>query len=233
MANLKQNTVETGRIASENIVLKCGDCMHFQNSPHPGIGQACELRGVKKFATAPNCYTANVHVFRKTSPQTLTLLSSIVSSFSPSQTKVLMGLLKQQAALQRHNLTFMQKVYFCVGNDFLENYFAGFVLSTGPKKEILIVGSQFHSNQKNSVVAALFRDSIFTKEEFVKHKSRLESQGLLYETRKPKSKLPENLGEYEPPTLETPQALLESKATSNPKKKKKTVTMLEIRDSNV
>ena len=229
MSNLKQNTLETGKVASENIVLKCGDCLHFQGSPHPGIGQACELRGVRKFATAPNCFTANVHVFRKTSPHALSLLSSVVGSFSAGQAKVLMGLLKQQSALQRQGLSFLQKVYFSVGNDFLENYYAGFVLGVGPRKELLIVGSQFHSNQKSSVVASLSKESVLDLQSFKKKRGELEAKGRLYENRRPHNPLPKDLLDYEPPTLETSEALLESQANSSPRKKRK-ASVLEIRD---
>jgi len=229
MSLLKQNTLETGKAASENVVLKCGDCLHFTGSPHPSIGQACSLIGVKKFATAPNCYTANVHVFRKVSPQTLTLLSSIISSFSPSQSKVLMGLLKQQASLQtRYNISFLERVFFKIGDDYLDNYFAGFALGLGPQKEILIVGSDFMKNSQTSVVASLMRESVLTLSEFKKERQQLIDSGRLYAPRgKGKVDIPEVLDDYEPPTIETSVDLLEKRA--QPKVKRSSV--LQIRDN--
>lgn len=229
MSILKDNTQESGRVSRDNVVLRCAECMHFEGSPHPSVGQACSLVGVKRYATAPNCYTPNVHLFRKTAPQTLQVLSSIVSGFTPQQSLVLMGLLREQASMRKKfNLCFLEKVYFCVGEDFLENYFAGFALGADPDNRVLIVGHQFFKDQKSSVVASLSRGSIFNWGEFEKLKVKMTDQGKLYQPRRrPTKDLPLGLDGYEPPTIETAQELLESQ--SNKTKKRTSKKTLEIR----
>jgi len=231
MSTLKDNTQESGRVTKDNVILRCAECMHFEGSPHPSIGQACSLIGVKRYATAPNCYTPNVHVFRKTSPQTLNVLASVVSSFSPQQSLVLMGLLREQASMKRKfNISFLEKVFFLIGEDFLENYFAGFALGSDPDGNILIVGSQYFKDQKNSIVASLSRKSVLNWEEFRKVRDMLSARGKLYmPRRKIEVELPPNLDDYEPPTLETTEELLEKQANKSTKRRVKKAEVLEIR----
>lgn len=230
MSILKDDTQESGRVSRDNVVLRCAECMHFEGSPHPSVGQACNLIGVKRYATAPNCYTPNVHVFRKTSPQTLSLLSSVVASFSPQQSLVLMGLLKEQASMKKKfNLSFLERVFFCVGEDFMENYFGGFALGSDPDGRILIVGHQYFKDQKSSIVASLSRGSVFNWEEFQKLKTKMTDQGKLYQPRRRTVELPPGLEGYEPPTIETAQDLLESQSNKSSKKPSKKKSTLEIR----
>lgn len=224
MASVKASTLEGAAVAAESRVhMRCGDCMHFQQSSHPQFGQVCEQRGVKKFATAPNCYTANVHVFRRVSPKTFLTLAPIVAGFSNQQARVFMGLLNTQAQLEKLGLFLLQRVFFCIGNDYLDNYYSAYVLGVGPEKHILLVGSDYLKTQKGATVAQLMKDSLLDHKEFVKRRAYLIEHGLLYEPRKPHKNELEGAAEYEPPTMETPVSLLEKNAnrSTNPKKNKK------------
>ena len=224
MSSIKGSVLDGAKAASESRTqMRCGDCLHFQGSAHPAIGQKCEDRGVKKFATAPSCFTANVHVFRRTAPDAFNQLASIISGFTASQSRVLMGLLSAQAQLERNGYYFLERIYFKVGNDYLDNYFSAFVLGIGPEKQILVVGSDYLKNQKGTTVAKLLKESILSEKEFIQVRDRLVAKGLIYEPRRPHKNEIQDAAEYEPPTLETSAALLEKNAnkSTNPKKKPK------------
>lgn len=228
----KGSVLDGASVASESrSSMKCGDCLHFQGSTHPAIGQLCESRGVKKYATAPNCFTANVHVFRRTSPAAFQQLAAVVSSFTASQSRVLMGLLSQQAQLERAGFFLLERVYFRIGTDYLDNYYAAYVLGVSPEKQILLVGSDYLKNQKGATVAQLLKESLMSAKDFAKKKATLIERGLIYEPRRPHKNEIEDSTEYEPPTLETPQALLEKNAnkSTNPAKKKKKSNQSETR----
>lgn len=224
--NLKPDlTAPTSRakIAGENVVLRCGECMHLKGSPHPSIGVPCIANGVRPFATAPNCYTPDVHQLKSFSTESLQMLSTFVTLCKPSQARVLMGLLKNQAQLGRFDLSFLEKVYFALGRgEYLSEYFAGFALGVGPQNKILIVGSQYWGNARNAVVAQLDRKSVLQRDAFTAVVKRLQAQGKLAPPRvnpPPYSSI--EASKYEPPTIETAEELLESAASSNPRTKRK------------
>lgn len=202
---------------ASNVLIKCGDCLHFAGSPHPSKGELCKGIGIKKFANAPNCYTANVHVFRKTSPQAFAQLAALVSSFSGSEARVLVGLLRQQSKLERKGLTFLERVYFLLGKEYLDNFVCGYALGVGPDGEILIVGHSYFSNQKSSIVAQLDPTSVIREKEFKQTKARLLGAGKLYEPRKVHKNDGLDEAAYQPPTMETSPEFLEKMAKGNKK----------------
>lgn len=214
--------INKARIASDNTVLKCGECLHFKGSAHPSIGTPCSQRGVKPYGIAPNCYTPDVHQLKSVSIESFQALSTFVSTCKPSQAKILMGMLKNQAQLKRFELSFLEKVYFAVGTgEYLSSYFAGFALGVAPQNGILIVGLQYFSNTRSPVVATMDRRSVLTREEFEPIAKRLNKLGKL---RPPRDRrplhIPPDIAKYEPPTIETSQELLDSVASPATKKKK-------------
>jgi hypothetical protein len=219
----KDITLSPEAAAKDNTKLKCGDCLHFKGTSHPMYGEVCSNRGVKTFATAPNCYTPNVVVFRKAGPDTLRVLSGIISGFTPSQSRVLMGLLKGAGALEKRGLSFMQKVYHCFGEDYLDNYVSGYVLGLGLEDTILVVGQDYLRNSSTMVVSHLMRSSLITQDEFKSKRKSLIESGKVYQPRRPHKNIKID-EKYEPPTLETSVDELE-KAASRGEKKKKTRTL--------
>ena len=100
------------------VLLKCGDCLHFKHSAHPSKPSVCSLIGTKHFANAPTCFTANVQVFRTVSKRTVDQLSTLVSNLTGTQSRVLIGLLSQQAKLERRGFRFLESVYLCLGKPY-------------------------------------------------------------------------------------------------------------------
>ena len=215
----KKNT-ETEALARQNqLPLRCGDCLHYKGSPHPMYGASCVTLGVKTYAAAPSCYTPNVMLFRKIDSNTFAMLGSILATFTPQQTRIFMGLLKSIGALEKHGFTFLQKVYFRAGGDFLDNYFSGRILGVGVNGTIAVVGENYFSTVKSPLIAYLFPDSIIPADKFKKKRAALERKGLLYAPRRPHRNVIE--GDYEPPTMETAPEVLEKLANTTFAKKSK------------
>lgn len=144
-----------------------------------------------------------------------------------------MGLLKAAGSLEKYGYTFLEKVYFRVGDDYLDNYFYGHVLGLGVNGTLAIVGATYFANVKSPMTAYLFPDSVYGHAAFVKKRSRLEKHGLLYAPRRPKKN--DISDGYEPPTMETSPELLEKlalvtfgKKKADPRKMHESVTTLEI-----
>ena len=195
--------------------------MHHKGTPHPAIGEPCNNRGVKTYAAAPNCYTANVSVFRKVSPQTFSILSTIISDFTPQQSRILMGLLKSAGSLEKHGLSFLEKVFFRLGEDYLDSYYSGYVFGSGLNHSLMIVGSSFLTGVKHPIIAHLEPSSVLSVEAFKRKHKFLVQHGKLYVPRKPHRNDVTTIN-YIPPTIETSREVLEALASKGKPKRKRT-----------
>jgi hypothetical protein len=215
---MSKNEIVEGRESSaSNVKLKCGDCMFFAESRHPSKGSPCNKLGVQSFGTAPHCYTANIRVFRKVAPEAIAATAALVAAFSAQQQRVLMGLLKNAASLERCKLSFLEKVYFSVGNpDYLDNWFCGYALGLDPDKNVMVAGSDYLQKGTAVTTAYLMRSSLYTRAKFVDMKDKMLASGKLYEPRKPKKNHVVAI-DYEPPTIETAQSWLDSAAAGKGK----------------
>ncbi len=203
MKQLKRDTnIEEGTgLARSNVMLRCGDCLHYKGTYHPAMGKKCFDLGIKTTAVAPTCYTPNVGLFRKVGANFFKQLATTMATLTPQQSRVLMGLLKAQSSLERTGFTFLQKVYFKVGEEYLENYHSGYVLSKGHENTIMVVGEQYLGNNTSSPIAFLLKESILTWDKFKKKKESCIQKGLVLQPKR--IRVYEN-DKYEPPTLDTP-----------------------------
>lgn len=235
MSKLEKRAVNTDGIGAtriNNIVLKCGDCLHFKGSAHPSIGTPCSQLGVKAFGAAPPCFTANASLLNTVATETFAVLSSILTTFTPQQSRIFMGLLKSAGSLEKHGFTFLQKVYFRVGQDYLDNYYSGYVLGVGVDHSIMLVGKSYFTSAKRAVTASLLKENVLTIDQFKKLRKKLAASGKLYEPRKIHKNNIKSTDDYEPPTIETAQDLLEEQAKRIGKKrinKKGELKTLEVR----
>lgn len=228
----KKDTTEGSSASRSNISLRCGDCLHFKGSIHPAYGQQCSSLGIKSYAAAPKCYTANVNVFRKLSSEAFGVLAVLVSNFTPQQSRVFMGLLKGAGSLEKHGFSFLQKVYFRLGEDYLDNYYTGYVMGTGLNQTLMIVGQSFFKALRSPLVAHLGASSVLSAESFAKRKKRLIKEGKLYVPRKAhKSNV--TAPDYTPPSIETSADVLEAIAAKAAGKKMKRKGVLEVDLSKV
>lgn len=220
MSFLPKKSAIDGSLTRDNVVLRCGDCMHLKGTKHPSFNERCAERGVKTGAVAPPCYTPNVTVFRRHSLDTFRILAAVIRSFSPQESRVLMGILHKSNRLEKFGFNFLDKVYFRLGDEYLNNFYSGYVLAVGIERTLLIIGAKQLEN-KRPMIAHLEADSVYSVDKFRRVKKRLVENGLLNDPETRRLKLPRTVDvDYEPPTIDSAQTLLQEKAVADPRKPK-------------
>lgn len=219
---LKKNKVIP--IAKASIGLKCGDCLHFKRNAK--FEKPCTQLGVKHFAVAPACYSPDPYILSAQSPDVLYRLGLLLTNFSAKEARVFMAILKQSGSLEKHyKLKFGQPVFFCIGNDYLSNYFRGFVLGIAEEGEaqVYVTSDLDKKQRKQPVIATLMRTSVYTLSEFKKKKQKLlddtrtQDPKPLFSVQKIKTKMDEL---YVPQSLESAPADWFNKVENRPKFKK-------------
>lgn len=213
MKGIRRDTSDGENLArGSNVKLRCGDCMHWKGTAHPSMGKPCHELGITAKATAPTCYTANLSVFRDLPVEQLQTLASLVVCMTPQHQRVMMGLLRGAASLERVGLKFMQTVYFSTGKGLvLSDYYRGFACARGPGGTVMVVGMQYLKGQRAPVTAMLEKDSLLTKKQFLKAKEKLVAAGALEHL--PARRVIAIMKDgYEPPTLDTATEYLEANA---------------------
>jgi hypothetical protein len=153
---------------------KCGECLHFKQLAR--FEKVCSQLAVKHYADAPTCFSPNAWLLKKQDPNTLFQLGLMLNSMTGPEVKTLMGLMMNQSMLiKRYGLKFGQPVFFCLGSDYLSNYFRGFVIGGGAYGEdtVHISSTLNMAQRKHPMQAMLGRDSVYTNVEFKKQKAKL------------------------------------------------------------
>jgi hypothetical protein len=212
-------------IAKSSIGLKCGDCLHWKRNAK--FEKPCANLGVKHFAVAPACYSPDPYILSAQSPDTLYRLGLLLTNFSAKEARVFMAILKQSGTLEKHyKLKFGQPVFFRIGNDFLSNYFRGFVLGIAEEgdAQVYVTSDLEKKQRKQPVIATLLRASVYTLSEWKKKKQQLlddnrkQDPKPLFAVQKVKTKMDEL---YVPQSLDTAPADWFNKVeTKRPKFKK-------------
>lgn len=205
-----------------NAQLRCGDCQFFKGAAHASYGEPCSKLGVSSSKIAPNCWSPNLTVLRPIGRDTLQTLAGIVTSMSPQQSRIFMGLLRGAGSLDRIKLTFLQEVYFSLGQpDSLDVIYRGYVVARGPGDTVLLLASPSIGDRKCLTSAHVSRSSLMTRAKFVKMRAELSAQGRIYHVpKKPRHSIA-NADAYEPPTFDTSPEELEARAKKAMKKPRK------------
>lgn len=205
---LKPDASEVG-IARDNLILRCGDCMHFGGTRSPLYDEPCSKRGVLNKSIAPNCYTPNIAVFKSLGAHFYQTLSILVANMRPSSVRVLAGVLKTAPTLARRGFSLFEKVYFAIGDPkYLSNYFSGYVISPGVSGEAILVAGSL-SKSSRMVTASLHVSSVMTLNQFKEKRAALVAKGALVDPEMVRTKFKPKRGtkaeEYEPPTIDSVQ----------------------------
>lgn len=194
-------------IAKATIGLKCGDCLHFKRNAK--FEKPCSQMGIKHFANAPACYSPDPYILSAQSPDVLNRLGLLLNNFTAKEARVFMSILKQTGALEKNfKLKFGQPVFFRIGNDYMSNYFRGFVLGIADDGEaqVYVTSDMEKKQRKQPVLATLLRTSVFTMSEWKKKKlalindKRTQDPKPLFAVQKIKTKMDEL---YVPHSLDT------------------------------
>ena len=153
---------------------RCGDCLHFKHISK--FERVCSTLGVKHFAEAPVCFTANPYALSTVNPDTLFQFALILRQFTPQQSRVALWILRQKSTMAKnYGLEFGQPVMFRMGGDYLSNYFRGYVISTASVGDgQVFVASDLAKTQRNMpATATLMPSSVFTLSAWKKKKAQL------------------------------------------------------------
>jgi hypothetical protein len=194
-------------IGKATIGIKCGDCIHYKRMQK--FGKPCSELGRKHFADAPDCYAPDVYLLARHNSELLFNLALLYKDFTSQETRVFMSLLKKSKTFEKVKLHFGMPVYFCIGNDYLGNYYRGFVLNvTTQSPQLVYVTSDLAKAQRNKpMIGTFLRDSIYTATEFAKRKVRLQKAGKLVDP-KPNFQMEEDDKvlaklDYNPPSMDS------------------------------
>ncbi len=216
------------KLASENIILRCNECLHYRNSPNPQFGEICKDRGIKSSGVAPDCYTPDYSIFRKQDARILRTLAIFLSHFSSAEMQVLMGMLKNAPKLNKHKLEFLQRIYFKVNSaDYLDSYHSGYVLGVNVGNTIVVAGPSILDGVAKPALAYLFPDSLLTEKAFDRLKKSLLAKGRINNPNKRRRKIIDvsALKDYEPPSIDTSEEFLSMQAKLvKPKRKQGTIS---------
>lgn len=195
-------------IARNTIGVKCGDCLHFKNNAK--FEKPCYDLGIKKFSDAPACFSPNVYFLGRQNPDLLFQLGMILKDFTAQDSRVFLALLKQQKSFEKnYNLKFGQPVYFCLGADYLSNYFLGYVIGVAEAGDgQVFVGSSLGGKQRSKpMVGSFLRDGVFTVSEFKKRQAQLVKAGRLNDPKPlytaPTPNVVSDVSDYTPPSMDT------------------------------
>lgn len=141
---------------------RCGECLHFKNTPHRTHKAVCSKEGVRNFAEAPRCYTpdytkviGNIDEF--------TAIVTFFGSKTPQQKKILLGMLRTASSGRKLKLGL--KVYFNTRNrEYISNYLSAFVVGYTSSGEIVLAGSPDRNKRGQVFFAYLTSDSSLMSE---------------------------------------------------------------------
>lgn len=212
--------VKQTRTTPLNLTFRCGECHFYRNSAHPRLAKPCQSLGVNSAGSAPSCFSPNLYALKDVSKDTLQTIFHLCSTLRPAQLKALAGLMSRPAVLARHDLSFLEEVFFCVGDDYLDNYVRAYALTEAPSGGIMLVGSTFFTEFPETCAATILRSSLMTRAQFVRKRRELQDAGKLHQPRKAIRN--ENLAaiDYEPPTIESDESTVGQSRPNSPRRKK-------------
>lgn len=205
------------------ISIKCGECIHFTRVKKFEL--PCKELGRKHFSDAPGCYDPDVYLLTKQAPDTLSQLALLVKDFSSSEVRVLMSLLKNTKAFEKAGYAFGQPVFFKIGEDYLSNYYRGFVLNVSSQDTTVTVTSDLNKTQRsNPLIGFVLSENIYSVSAFRKKKAQLVKQGREIDPAPKFTKIQKAeivKADYVPPTMDNAPDDWFNKVDSTGKKKKK------------
>lgn len=204
MAHIKKKTI---KITSRNsVVQRCGDCLHFKMCAK--FEKPCSQLGIKSFASAPQCFAPNVYALVSKSPEVLMQLGLLVHNFTPMEKRVLQSILLQDKVFSKsYGLNFGQPVFFKLGQDYLSNYFKGYVVgvASAGDQQVFVTSTLKGAQNLKPVIASLSRDSVFSVTAFAKKKASLIEAKRIQDPKPLKTPAPVKIKDAEthtPPSME-------------------------------
>lgn len=218
---IKRDTSEAGaRRAGGSVPQKCGDCLFFKGDKSPSFDAPCFDRGVKEYATAPRCFSPNLRKLSGISSDAFELLGSILSMCSPSQVRIISNLIAQQHLVVKQGFFLMQPVFFRIGDDYLDNYFKGYVMSLTSEGDIMMCSSPYLRGG-HVAYAQVTKASLLDEVAMEEKRAYLVERGLIYEPKRPQRNTNVEDEDYVIPTIEMSSEALEELTQEADKRRRK------------
>lgn len=181
--NVKKNTIGALHAASLDQAYKCGECLHHKRHAHPSMQEVCFKKGIRSFAIAPKCFTADVTQISNNS-DSFVQLAALLSEYTPKEKRILLSLLRQKPIKSkkfRKDMPFGTKVYFHgLGKDYANNYLSGYIMGTTSSGELIITGSPDRNTRGKSYFAYMSdTDSLMTYKEWKVKRTALKAAGRM------------------------------------------------------
>jgi hypothetical protein len=154
--------------------LRCGQCLHFENSKNDSMDNLCKNLGIRGMATAPRCFTPNYPSVLK-NPDEFVRLISYFSNKTAAEKKLLLAILQQKPKGKEFKLG--QLVYVPLSRrDYISNYVAAYFVGYTSGKKITLAGSPSTKTRGSMFFAYLGSDELLlTPQEWkIKYKELLE-----------------------------------------------------------
>ncbi len=157
--------------------VRCGDCLHFKVGPKYYEELCSELGYGPQHKPCP-AFTPNHYKLVRLEPDILRVLNKVTSEMSPSQSRLLAFMFKNIGRLKAAELQFGQRVYFCLGEDYLSHYFRGYVIGLSHDKQNILISSKL-KEAKTATTLSLMFDSVLDEKQFLIKKRELEKKQRL------------------------------------------------------
>lgn len=225
----KKDGVKKQAKASLQESFKCGECLHFKQTPHPAFEGPCSTLGVRSFALAPKCFTPDYSKVIRNTDEFIQVVTFFHNKTS-QQKRILLAMLRQQP--QGKRLKLGTRLYLNVrGPEYISNYVCGYVVGYTSAGQIVLTGSPDRATRGRSFFAYLKSDeSLITHSEWKKKFLSLRERGRLVD---PKGLSTRDItatttpNDYEVPTIDNaPKESTKVKKLS--KRKADLVQILEI-----
>lgn len=143
---------------------KCGDCIHFKGVKK--YEDVCSNIGIIATSKAPECYCPDLTVFRKISAlPNIETMGEQIKDLSAKQCRILATLLIKQSKIKTNGFYFGQKVFVCLGEDYLSHYYKAFILDIDKEGDYLYLVSKL-KNAPRATTLTFLKSSVLTQTEF-------------------------------------------------------------------
>jgi hypothetical protein len=218
---LKKDGLEKQTRLSLAESMRCSECLHFKQFPHPSHKEVCTNLGVRTFAIAPSCFTPDFTKVSSNMDEFVQLAALLVDKTS-QQKRIMLAMLRQKS--KDNKLPIGAAVYFNVrGREYISNYVWASVVGYTSAGQIVLAGSATGNRGRTFFAYLRNDDTLLTPDEWSKKFVALRKAGKVND---PKGEFVRDITaedkaeDYEVPTIDSLSP--EEKARLKQAKKSKT-----------
>lgn len=159
--------------------MKCGECLHLTGPA--AFEKPCSQLGKTSFAEACPSFTPDMRKMAFVTKGHIMTIAGVLREIGQPQIRLLAFAFRNADYVRKAGLHMGDPVVFSLGQDYLECYVRGYVLSADKTGETIYLVSDFEGLNGGSCVLTLLRTSLMDMEEFKAHRDDLISKGRIAE----------------------------------------------------